>query len=52
MEMNAGSNTLSTKVVDEREAYIKRNYYNKIPDIHELPITVVNKVLYSNWKEQ
>jgi hypothetical protein len=32
------------------EDLLKINYFSKIPDIIELPITVVNNVLYANWK--
>ncbi len=29
---------------------LKIDYFAKIPDIVELPITVVNNVLYGHWK--
>ena len=30
------------------EIFAKKNFYRKIPDLYELPVTVVNNVLYSS----
>ena len=50
-DINGGGGSAQRRK-ESGEEYVRQNYYTKIPDLFELPITVVNNVLYSsnNWK--